>query len=113
MEKQSFNGRILVIGCGSIGQGVLPLLLRHFTVTPDRMAIVTADERGKNVAEEYGIPFIIDPHLEHNYQDIVKQYVGPGDFIVNVSVDVSSAALIEYCLRNKILYIDTVVEPWL
>jgi homospermidine synthase len=112
MEKHSFNGKILIIGCGSIGQGVIPLLLKHFTITPDRMAIVTADNRGENIAKEYGIPFVIDPLLEHNYQDIVKQYVGPGDYIVNVSVDVSSAALIEYCLRNKIFYIDTVVEPW-
>ena len=43
----------------------------------------------------------------------VKEHNGSGDFLVNVSVDVSSAALIEYCQRNNILYIDTVMEPWL
>ena len=55
MEKYAFNGRILVIGCGSIGQGVVPLILRHFTVTPDRMTIVTADKRGENVADVMAI----------------------------------------------------------
>ncbi len=113
MGKHSFSGNILIIGCGSIGQGVLPLILRHFTITPDRITIVTADKRGEDVAREYGVRFIIDPLLPHNHQDIVRSHIGPGDFLVNVSVDVSSMALIEYCQRNNILYLDTVVEPWI
>jgi len=28
-----FSGRLLMLGCGSIGQGVLPLLLRHIDMT--------------------------------------------------------------------------------
>ncbi len=107
-----FQGRILIIGCGSIGQGVIPLLLRHFTITPDRITIVTADSRGENVAKEYGITFIINPLKTHNYKDILAEHIGEGDFLLNLSVDVSSAALIEYCQRNRILYLDTCVEPW-
>ena len=112
MEKYAFNGNILIVGFGSIGQGVLPLLLRHFTITPDRITIVTADKRGEDVAKEYGVRFIIDPLLPHNHQDIVRSHIGAGDFLVNVSVDVSTMALIEHCQKNNILYIDTVVEPW-
>lgn len=113
MEKYSFNGKILIVGFGSIGQGVLPLLLRHFNVPPERMTIVTADSRGENVARECGVRFIIDPLLPDNYEAIVRSHIGSGDFLLNVSVDVSSTALIEYCQRNNILYLDTVVEPWL
>ncbi len=112
MEKYEFKNKILIVGFGSIGQGVLPLILRHFTITPDRITIVTADSRGEDVAKEYGVRFIIDPLLPHNHQDIIRSHIGPGDFLVNVSVDVSTMALIEYCQRNSILYLDTVVEPW-
>lgn len=112
MEKYSFGGKILIVGFGSIGQGVLPLLLRHFDVPPERMTIVTADARGEEVAQEYGVRFIIDPLLPHNYESIVRSHIGSGDFLVNVSVDVSSAALIELCQHDNILYIDTVMEPW-
>ncbi|MBU6214526.1 saccharopine dehydrogenase NADP-binding domain-containing protein [Patescibacteria group bacterium] len=112
MEKHSFEGKILIVGFGSIGQGALPLLLRHFTVTPDRITIVTADTRGEDVAREYGVRFIIDPLLPHNHQDIILSHIGPGDFLLNVSVDVSSAALIEHCQRHNILYLDTCIEPW-
>lgn len=110
--KYQFDGKILIVGFGSIGQGVLPLLLRHFTVTPDRITIITADSRGEDVAREYGIRFVISSLLPHNHQDIIRSHIGPGDFLLNVSVDVSSAALIEYCQMNTILYLDTVIEPW-
>ncbi len=110
--KQEFNGRILLIGCGSIGQGVLPLLFRHFTVTPERVSIVTADQRGEAVARQHGVRFIIDPLKPDNFATIVRSHIGPGDFLLNVSVDVASAALIELCQRSNILYLDTCIEPW-
>lgn len=111
-EKYSFDGKILIVGCGSVGQGLLPLLLRHFNIPSERMTIVTADSRGEDAARKYDVRFIIDPLLPHNYESIVRSHIGSGDFLVNVSVDVSSAALIELCQRDNILYVDTVMEPW-
>eukprot|EP01080_Neovahlkampfia_damariscottae_P007014 gene7014-11179_t len=35
-----------------------------------------------------------------------------GDFIVNLSVDISSKAIAKYCLKNEILYTDTSTEYW-
>lgn len=112
MEKYAFDGKILIVGFGSIGQGVLPLLLRHFSTPPGDITIVTADTRGEEVAREYGVRFIVNPLVPENYEEIVEQHIGRGDFLLNVSVDVSSATLIEYCQKNGILYLDTVVEPW-
>ena len=47
-----FPGRILFVGFGSIGQGVLPLMLRHIGIAPERITIVTADDRGREEAAE-------------------------------------------------------------
>jgi len=47
-----FPGRILIVGFGSIGQGVLPLLLRHIGISPDRITIVTAADRGREESEK-------------------------------------------------------------
>ncbi len=38
--------------------------------------------------------------------------LGAGDFLLNVSVDVSSIALIKLCHRQGALYLDTCIEPW-
>ena len=45
-----FPGRILFVGFGSIGQGVLPLILRHIGIAPDRITIVTAEDKGSEEA---------------------------------------------------------------
>ena len=108
-----FPGRIVFIGFGSIGQGVLPLILRHLGgVKPERITIVTADERGKSEAEEFGIKFVLSPLTRDNYKRILDPLVGRGDFLLNVSVDVSSLALIKFCWGKGALYLDTCIEPW-
>jgi homospermidine synthase len=108
-----FPGRIVFIGFGSIGQGVLPLILRHLGgVKPERITIVTADETGRKEAEEYGIKFIVNPLTRENYKRVLEPLVGRGDFLLNVSVDVSSIALVKFCWEKGALYLDTCIEPW-
>ena len=49
------DDRIVMLGLGSIGQAVLPLLLRHLDLRPEQIEVFAADEMGKEIAEEYGI----------------------------------------------------------
>jgi homospermidine synthase len=111
-KHATFKNRIVIIGFGSIGEGVLPLILRHINAKPENMTIVTAEERGHDEARKYGVDFINNPLTHENYREILEPLVGPGDFVVNVSVDVSSVALIELCQQKGALYIDTCIEPW-
>lgn len=108
----NFPGRIVFVGFGSIGQGVLPLILRHIGTSADRITIVSADERGAEVAVHYGVKFIVNPILPGNLESTLAPLVGKGDFLINVSVDVSSVALIEFCHARGAMYLDTCVEPW-
>mgnify|MGYP002140329432 CR=1 FL=1 len=72
-------GRLVMLGCGSIGQATLPLILRHLDVTPERIAIVTADGRGREEAAEYGIAFHEVPLTQDNYREVLEPLVGAGD----------------------------------
>ena len=45
-KHAAFGGRLVIVGFGSIGQGVLPLLLRHIDIRPEQITIVTAEARG-------------------------------------------------------------------
>jgi homospermidine synthase len=108
-----FPGRLVFIGFGSIGQGVLPLILRHVGgLTPDRITIVTADDAGRDEAAKYGIKFVNHPLTRENYRHVLEPLVGRGDFVLNLSVDVSSIALIKLCHEKGALYLDTCIEPW-
>ena len=108
----TFPGRLVMVGFGSIGQGVLPLILRHVGITPDRITIVTAEDAGRTEANEYGVKFIKQPLTRDNYQQVLEPLLGRGDFLLNLSVDVSSVALIELCAGKGALYLDTCIEPW-
>ncbi len=91
----AFPGRLVMIGFGSIGQGVLPLLLRHVGMKAERITIVTAEERGAEVAREYGVRFLRMPLTRENYREVLAPLLAAGDFLLNLSVEVSSLALIE------------------
>lgn len=107
-----FGGRLVMIGFGSIGQGVMPLILRHIDIKPAQICIVTADARGKEVAARLGIRLIRKRLTRENYLEVLNGLVGPGDFIVNLSVEVSSVALIEFAQARGVMYLDTCIEPW-
>jgi len=108
----NFPGRLVIVGFGSIGQGVLPLILRHINVKPSQITIVTAAESGRAEALEYGVAFRVEPLAEANYARVLEPLLGKGDFLLNLSVEVSSLALAELCHRRGALYLDTCIEPW-
>ncbi|MFL6549404.1 MAG: saccharopine dehydrogenase NADP-binding domain-containing protein, partial [Povalibacter sp.] len=107
-----FPGRLVFVGFGSIGQGVLPLILRHVGISPERITIVTADDAGRAEASEYGIKFIKQPLKQDNYRQVIEPLISRGDFLLNLSVDVSSVALVKLAREKGALYLDTCIEPW-
>lgn len=107
-----FSGRLVFVGFGSIGQGVLPLILRHIGIDKQRISIVTSDARGKEEAQEHGIKFIEKPLTRENYRAMLQPLLGKGDFLLNLSVDVSSLDLVRLCAEIGALYLDTCIEPW-
>jgi homospermidine synthase len=112
VKHATFRGRLVMLGFGSIGQGVLPLILRHIEIARDDITIVTAEPRGREVAAEYGIRFVEQAVTRDNLRDVLVPRLRKGDFLLNLSVDVSSVELMKLCQELDVLYLDTVVEPW-
>mgnify|MGYP000950071412 CR=1 FL=1 len=112
LHFKDFPGRIIFVGFGAIGQGVLPLILRHIGCPASRITVVTAEDAGRNEATQYGVQFIRERITRENLKRTLDPLVGRGDFIVNVSVDVSSLALVRFAWEKGALYIDTCIEPW-
>src|SRR6202050_1779884 len=103
---------MVFVGFGSIGQGVLPLILRHIGIPADRITIVTAEDLGRAEAEQFAVKFVKTALTQDNYVRVLEPLLGAGDFLLNLSVDVSSAALIQLARERGALYLDTCIEPW-
>ncbi len=110
--KAAFPGRLVMLGCGTIGQCVVPMLLRHTDIIPERMKIVAHNDAGKAYAQQYGIEFVVETLTPENYAAVLKKNVKEGDFFLNLSVDVQSSDLFEWCQKNGVLYLDTSTEQW-
>jgi homospermidine synthase len=108
----NFAGRIVFVGFGSIGQGVLPLILRHIGISADRISIVTAEDLGRAEAEQFAVKFVKTALTQDNYVRVLEPLLSAGDFLLNLSVDVSSVALVELARQRGALYLDTCIEPW-
>src|ERR1700676_1176853 len=83
----NFNGRLVMLGFGSIGQGVLPLVLRHIDMLRERIHVLAADERGAAVAAEFGIAHTVMAATRENYRTVLGPLLDRGDFLLNLSVD--------------------------
>ncbi len=107
-----FGGRVVMIGCGSIGQAILPLLRRHLGFASDGLTVLSADERGRGIAGAEGARFVHCHLKPGSFHRDLARHLRAGDLLLNLSVDVSSLDLVEWCASHEVLYVDTSIEPW-
>lgn len=112
----TIDGPIVMIGFGSIGKGTLPLIERHFRFDRSRFVVIDPNDADRGILDERGIRFVHQAVTRDNYRKLLEPLLTAGEgqgFCVNLSVDTSSLDLMKLCRELGVLYIDTVVEPWL
>ena len=113
MKHVALPGRLVIVGFGSIGQGVLPLLLRHLEISPDQITIITAEPRGHEVAAEYGVRFIETALTRENYRADPRIEASAAAIFCSTSRSTCRASRSSSCARIQgALYLDTCIEPW-
>jgi homospermidine synthase len=107
-----FKGRLVMLGFGSIGKAALPLVLRHIEMAAGRVTVISRSADKSGIAQEFGANFVVQPLDEGNFETVLDRHLTEGDFLLNLSVDVSSLALMMFCWRRGVMYLDTCIEPW-
>ena len=105
-------GRVLLLGFGCIGSALLPLLTGRLGIPPERIAILTACERGRAQSDAAGIAREKQPVTRENAEALLGPRLRPGDVLLNLAVDVSSAAMADFCMARGVHYLDSSPEPW-
>ncbi|MBN9249287.1 MAG: homospermidine synthase [Mesorhizobium sp.] len=110
------TGPIVMIGFGSIGRGTLPLIERHFKFDKSRMTVIDPDDANRKLLDERKIAFVQEAVTKKNYKELLTPLLTKGGgqgFCINLSVDTGSVDLMRLCRELGVLYVDTVIEPWL
>lgn len=109
-----FNGRILMLGCGSVGQCTLPLVLRHIDMPPQRIRVLDFEDIQPKIEASLtaGVVFKRARLTATNYTSMLDELVGPGDIIVDLSWNVETFDMLAWCADHDVRYINTSLEEW-
>jgi homospermidine synthase len=115
MERLAqFNGRLLMLGCGSVGQCTLPLVLRHIDMPADRITVMDFEDVRPRIVEALraGVVFRQARLTRENHAAMLAELVGPGDIIIDVSWNVETVDMLAWCGEHDVRYLNTSLAAW-
>ena len=111
-KKSEFSNRIVVLGFGSIGRAVLPLIFDNLDVSPDRVGVFASSIPPTTLLSDLGVSAKQGELTQENYRTVLDGLVGPADVLVNLTAGVSSIDLMRYASNRRVVYLDTCIEFW-
>jgi homospermidine synthase len=108
-----FQGRILVLGAGSVAQCVIPLLLEHL-VDAKQMTIVDQRDNRSRVksAIDAGATYIQDTITKENLDSFLSSQLSGGDFLLDLAWNIDANEIIGWAHDHEVLYLNTSLEEW-
>jgi homospermidine synthase len=108
-----FDAPLVMIGFGSIGRGVLPLILRHIGLNTGQMTVIEPSREFAGILAAHGIAHLPLALTPDNLSATLSPLFPDGrGMVVNLSVDVDSIEVMMLCQDLGVMYLDTVIEPW-
>lgn len=111
-QDANFSAKLVFIGFGSIARATLGLFMKTRQFDLAQVVVIAPDLKQHQPFVAQGVDFIDLALTPDNLHSVLRDVVAPGDFIVNLSVNVSSAELIRLAHEQGALYLDTCIEPW-
>ena len=106
--------RVLVLGCGSVAQCTLPLLIRDLEIEPARITIVDMVDNRARVADALasGVTYQQDQVTPENLDEFLSARVGPGDLLLDLAWNIDNPTILQWCRDHGVRYLNTSVELW-
>jgi homospermidine synthase len=106
--------RVLVLGCGSVSQAVVPLLVRDLGLEPGRIRIVDMVDNRARVADVLaaGVTYEQERITADNLDSFLSARVGSGDILVDLAWNIDNPTILRWCRDHGVRYLNTSVELW-
>ena len=106
--------RVLVLGCGSVAQCTLPLLIRDLAIDPQRITIVEMVDKRARIADSMalGVVYEQDQVTQENLDAFLSARVGPGDLLLDLAWNIDNPTILQWCRDHGVRYLNTSVEVW-
>jgi homospermidine synthase len=106
--------RVLVLGCGSVAQCTLPLLIRDLKIDPQRITVVDMLDNRARIARsiDLGVTFERDQVTPANLDEFLSARVGAGDLLLDLAWNIDNPTILQWCRDHGVRYLNTSVEVW-
>lgn len=116
-SNQKVSRRILVLGYGSVGRCVLPLLqeLLLGNLAPQSITVIDRVIPPPTILSwlnSSNITFEQKCIKEDSYEALLSNYLSAGDLLIDLLHSVSTEALVRWCHKNRVLYVNTTADVW-
>ena len=106
--------RVLVLGCGSVAQCVVPLLVRDLGIEPSRIKVVDFVDNRARIADVLGlgVQYEQDRVTPDNLDSFLTERVGSGDLLLDLAWNIDNPTILQWCRDHNVRYLNTSVEVW-
>lgn len=106
--------RVLVLGCGSVAQCVLPLLVRDLGIEPARIRVIDFVDNRARIASllALGIIYEQDRLTPENLDEFLSARIAGGDLLLDLAWNIDNPTILQWCRDHDVRYLNTSVELW-
>lgn len=106
--------RVLVLGCGSVAQATVPLMVRDLTIEGSRITIADFVDNRSRVAPSLaqGVAYEVARITPDNLDEFLSARVGAGDMLVDLAWNIDNPTILQWCRDHGVRYLNTSVEVW-
>jgi len=106
--------RVVILGCGSVAQCLLPMLLDHFEWDPENVTIIESRDHRSRVAEQLqrGVHYARLEITPENLGETLGTHLGQGDLLIDLAWNIDLSELLEWCRDHGVRYLNTSIEVW-
>jgi homospermidine synthase len=109
-----FDGKVLIVGLGSVSRCTVPLLFKHIEFKKGSVTVMDfADiENPVRKIRALGARFVKDRITRDNLGALLGKYVGSGDMIIDLAWNIDCCEILQWCRDHNVRYVNTSVEVW-
>jgi homospermidine synthase len=106
--------RVLVLGCGSVSQCTLPLLVRDLRLDPTTITVFDMVDNRARIADSIaaGVRYEVGHITQENLHEVLAARVGAGDLVLDLAWNIDACEILQWCHDHGVMYLNTSVEQW-
>ncbi len=109
-----FDGKVLLIGYGSVARCTLPILLKHVEIPYGNITIIDFENKASALKEwtSKGVGYRQQRITPDNIDSVLSEHLSPGGLLIDLAWNLDTCTFIRWCHEHEVLFVNTSLEVW-